>query len=434
MRPPPARGPLPDSGVAAASSVAGADPPAGAGAVTRAGRRLDEIDSLMARSQVAIGVSAIHTLWLFDRPVDLDRIHAFEAALRRGVLGRVIAPATLGAAGDRWTTAANFAPIAMSATLARSELEHWITARSHDDLDVYGGPAWRLSLAPLDDGATAVSLLTSHAIADASFLRRALTDAIAGRDFDFSDLDRKGAMPPLLEEALRALTQLGRVARLQATRLRRDHDSSDPAGSHSAEPLSAKPIQLPPDFRIPRTTAVIPRHDWTAAAHTRGATSTVLALAVLADLAAVLGRTTTTGTVRLRVPVSLRTGENDLRANAITGITLDVAPDPGRARDLRPLRAQLKQSLTVLAGRNPANETLAIATNMITPRPEFARMVARYKHTDYLSAACGIFGEFDPAIARLDGGTPATMAMGLINRPLETPPRLGETGGSLTSA
>ncbi|MBJ8347529.1 hypothetical protein [Antrihabitans sp. YC2-6] len=399
-------------------------------------RRLAEIDSLMARSQVAVGVSAIHTNWLFDRAVDIDRLREFDEALRRGVLGRVAVRPVLGAAGDRWTANGHFAPLSVATeVLPRADLEDWIAARAADPIEVYGGPAMRLAVTRLDDGGTAVSLLTSHAIADAQFLSRALSDAAAGRGVEFPAFDKGGKPLRFADEVVWSVRQLGRVARMRIAQARSDQAPVPaPIGPATAdEPLAERTVTVPDSFVLPRTSAIIARGAWTAAAESRGGTSSVLAVAVLADLAAVLGRTTKTGLTRVRVPVSIRGDETDLRANAVTGIALDLDPALDRTADLRPVRALLRTTLKELAGR-PTSEARMLAVNMVTPRRRFARMVARFTNIDYLSAACAICGEFDSAIARLDGGSPAAMTIGLINRPLETPPRVGTTGGTLTMA
>lgn len=401
--------------------------------------RLAELDCAQARMQNSVGVSAIQVVWLYDRPVNLSRLEAFHESLKRGRLGRVIAPAVIAPASDRWSGQAAFAPLEVRpAAIPRAELEEWIAEHDIADLAAYGGPAWRLAVTALDDGGSAVSLLVSHAIADARSLGQAIIDAVAGETLDVaypSDTYGKGRL--LVAEAAASLRQLGRVAKLHLAQRSAAPPVAEPTGQPTepklAEPKLSTPDELGPldaDFRIPRVTALIPTTDWYAAADARGGTGTTLAVGVMADLAAALGRTTTDGIAHIAMPISTRTGDSDLRANAVRGIRLEVDTTTGLANDLASLRKKMKSQLQHAAATSDPNE-VAIATNMTIPRFWLARTVWRSVAPDHTTTGCSVVGKLDDQVVRIDGANAVSMSMGFISRGIEDPARLAKYGGGL---
>ncbi len=396
--------------------------------------RLAEIDCAQARMQNSVGVSAIQVVWLYDRPVNVSRLEAFQESLKRGRLGRVIAPAVIGPAGDRWTGHAQFAPLEVAtAAIPRADLEEWIAEHDNADLAAYGGPAWRLAVTALDDGGSAVSLLVSHAIADGRSLGQAIIDAVAGETLDVAyPSDTHGKARLLVAEVAASVRQLGRVAKLRFA----GRSAPPPAAEPFERPTEAKsptPDEFGPldaDFRIPRATALIPAADWYAAAESRGGTRTTLAVGVMADLAAALGRTTTDGVAHIAMPISTRTGDSDLRANAVRGLRFEVDTKSGLAQDLTPLRKKMKVLLQDAAA-TPDPDAVAIAMNMTIPRFWLARTVWRSVAPNYTTTGCSVVGKLDDQVVRIDGGNAVSMSMGLVSRGIEDPARLAPYGGNL---
>lgn len=401
--------------------------------------RLAEIDCAQARMQNSVGVSAIHVLWRYDRPVNLERIDAFGRALQHGWIGRGVAAGRLGAAGDRWTSKVAFAPLEVFRTaLDATTLDDWIEERSRAPISPYGGPAWRLATAPEVGGGSIVSLLVSHGITDGRLLIKAMADAVAGVEcsHDYAS-DRYGRVRSSVTETGAAVRQWGRVTKLhvqyrRATAVeRRNVKSMVPAAVPPAQTIDARQLEpLADGFVIPRITAMIPSEQWRAVARQRGGTETTLGVAVAAALAVAVGRTTADGKARIAMPVSTRDGDDDTRANAVRGVCLDVDPADVDGSDLRPLRAQIKSALTSSAATHSA-EAVVAATHQVIPRFWLARTAWSSAAPDTVTTGCTMTGRVDDSLLRVDGSDAASFAMGLINRGIENPARLARFGGNL---
>ncbi|MBJ8346886.1 hypothetical protein [Antrihabitans sp. YC2-6] len=398
-------------------------------------QRLSEIDSLMARMEQALAVNASQVVWVYDRTLDIAALRSFNERLKSGMLGRAIAPAALGAAGDSWTPATRFAPLEIdTGPIPLDRMESWLTEQSRAYIDAYGGPAWRLAAVPLEGGGAIASLLVSHAIADGLLLMQSIADAVLDRAVDQSYCtERNSKLLRGLGDVVDATRNIARALRFHVALARRG-----PTGQRDSvetpqvlQPLSTAVLELSEDFEIPRATALVPSTAWHASASNRGGTSTVLALAVAADLATSLGRISTTGTVQLKMPVSTRFPHGDGRANAVRGITLNVECVPVRTTDLRELRHQLKEALkSDPEGKSDPHAALA-ALHKIVPRPRLARILSSPAAADYLGTVVTTVGKPDSAVLRIDGNNASSMAGSLINRTAEDPVRLGALGGSL---
>ncbi|MFI5776107.1 hypothetical protein [Nocardia sp. NPDC051570] len=377
--------------------------------------RLDDIDCVSARGHSALGGAlAIQAVWRYDRAVDMARLTDFHAALRRGTLGRVVAPALIPAAGDRWSARAEFGPIEVaSAPIPRAELGEWIAQQARAELRTYGGPAWRLAVVDLDDGGSAVSLLSSHTIADGRAFCAAITAAVADEQIEldcrgdefgpmrqlFSDL---GAAAKRLVPTLGAVVLGVRLAAARRAEVRTDSGSDR-------------------DFRVPTVDATIPAELWRAAAQARGGTVTTLAVALMAEIAGESGRVDEQGRARMMMPVSTRT-DGDERANALGAIEFEVADAP---TDLAPLRALMKTKLA-------AEQVVPPVISMAVALPSgLYGVLARQAATDATRTVCSNLGTLDPAILEIDGSPAASITLGLINQGLNSRALLAARGGIL---
>ncbi|MBF6191444.1 MULTISPECIES: condensation domain-containing protein [Nocardia] len=383
--------------------------------------RLTDIDCVSARGHSALGGTlAIQAVWRYDRPVDLAALEHFHEALRHGRLGRAVAPATIPAAGDRWTTRVEFSPLEVAdEPIAAGDLEAWIAEQGHAELRTFGGPAWRLAATRIDNGESAVSLLVSHTLADGSAFCAAVTDAVADKRLDLSyRTDEFGRMRLLAAD----LRDAARRAR------------SFPSAAGLALRLAvtgrggAGPSEDEARFRLPTVTATVPAQLWHAAARARGGTGTTLAVAMMTAIATRLGRTDEAGRVRMMMPVSTRTAD-DLRANALTSIAFEVDVRDGAPADLAALRAVMKEKLTAAAaGGQDVPPLVPVAVAL--PRGRYAHL-ARQAATDPISTVCSSLGKLDPEILRIDGRPASAMMLGLVNQSLNSPRVVTERGGNL---
>ncbi|MCM6774576.1 hypothetical protein NDR87_13415 [Nocardia sp. CDC159] len=379
--------------------------------------RLDDIDCVSARSHAALGGTlAIQAVWRYERAVDVARLREFHAALCRGRLGRVVAPAMIAAAGDRWSARARFAPLEVAAEpIRRDELEQWIAERGRAELRTYGGPAWRLAAVGLDDGGSAVSLVVSHTLVDGRGLCAAITAAIAAEycEFDYPS-DEFGPMRALWADLGAAAGKIGPIAQAVALGTR-------VALARRAEARGG--VGGDPEFRLPVVEVTVPAQLWHAAAQARNGTGTTLAAAVMADLATEIGRVDEQGHVRMMMPVSTRT-DGDERANALGSIDFEF---DGDTTDLAPLRAQMKLKLAAVAGQ-PVPPLIPIAVAL--PRGLYGAL-ARQSATDPTRTVCSHLGKLEPEILDIDGTPASSIAFGLANQSLNARAVVAARGGDL---
>ncbi|RDI60341.1 hypothetical protein [Nocardia pseudobrasiliensis] len=381
--------------------------------------RLDDVDCVSARGHAAIGgAMAIQAVWLYDRAVDMAGLAEFHAALRDGKLGRAVAAAVIPAAGDRWTARAEIAPVEVApAAIARGELEEWIAEQARAELRTYGGPAWRLAVARLDDGGSVVSLLVSHTIVDGRGLCDAVLAAVARERTEFHyRSDEFGATRRLFADLAAAAKRVGPAltAVVLGARL---------AAARRAQPaIDAAPE---PGFRVPTLDVKVPARLWRAAAAARGGTATTLAVAVMAEIAAAAGRVDDQGTVRMMMPVSTRV-EDDHRANALGSIEFEVGDVPD---DLAPLRALMKEKLSAAAAAGQAPPPV-FPVAVALPRGLYG-VLARQAATDSTRTVCSNLGELDPRMVDIDGSAATSLRIGLINQSLTSRAVVAGRGGTL---
>jgi hypothetical protein len=273
--------------------------------------------------------AVIQLLWQYGSAVDVDGLQRFRANLEHGLLARLVQPAVLPMGRHRWVRVApTHATLLVDAPpIPPQALRAWADAQVELPLDPALGPGWRLTVQPLTDGATAVSLVVSHCLSDGTATMLAVCDAVEGRRIalPFSAPTpgryaaralgelRQGARD--LPAALRALPPLAGAAwRAMSRRMpksRRAADGAPPA----MEPVHT--VALPSvSFR---TEAAVLK----AAARRRGVHRLTLLAALSAHFAVRLGRVHD-GTVTLLIPVNLREGRSDLGANRVALATVTV--------------------------------------------------------------------------------------------------------------
>lgn len=361
---------------------------------------------------------AIQIAWLYDRPVDMDELAAFHGRLQRGRLGRVAAPALryLGAAGDRWTSRAEFAPLAVEPSpIERCRVNEWVSERADEDLVSYGGPGWRLAVAEVDDGGAVVSLVVSHVLVDALAMCQAVAEAVTdtGPNWSFAS-DRYGRFRLAVVDAGAAIRQLVRAAAGHLTLLVESWvQAVTGKQQETAWPARAEVpdggFELAP---IVRLTVRVDAEQWREASAARGGTPTTLCAAMMADLAVAFGRVDVEGQVGLILPVSMRTDSDDERANMQSSAYIVIADD-NRTEDLKPLRAQMKKGFQ----RSPAQyRAYRLGWPMVgvfpRPRAQYSRRTP--PPPDLVATVCSVAGEVDPMVSRIDGDRAASVAVGLV--------------------
>jgi len=166
--------------------------------------RLSVIDEMFLRTHRGFGVPIVlQGIWRSDDLIERVELSAVHANLAHGRLGRRVVTPRIPCARRRWTTSSAALPLALEERpLTEAGLLDWADSQGEIDIDPEFGPGWRLSAAPVDTGGTVVSLVCSHALADAGGLI-----AAAGRAFE-------GAAPPRI--SARKRSDLGDAVSLTA--------------------------------------------------------------------------------------------------------------------------------------------------------------------------------------------------------------------------
>lgn len=340
----------------------------------------------------------------------LDHVADVGRHLRAGRLSRLVTR-TRGPVRDRWT----FTPEAGRVHVERDPLAPdavtgWLDDRLTTGIDSVHGPAWELCARPTTDGHVLVSLVRSHVVADGAALISAVTEAVTGTQHAAGSRRAPG-------DTLRDALSLTRSAGCAAAGLLRGGSGAAPAASGApVEAVGDGPAVVP-------TVAVrvdAARFDEIAAAV--DGTSNTLFQAVTLGVLAGSGRVREGDAVPIAVPMSVRgagpadpaDSGADLRANATTGATVHTTVDPGRYRDLRPLREAAKVAYRQVGDRAEHGELdrVAAMAQLAQVLPDAVVRRAAAGSTTPLCLASNL-GEPGAAFTRLGLGPESTVASDL---------------------
>ena len=372
----------------------------------RTDNRLALVDQGLFAGHRAAGLNlVIQCVWLYQHDVDLDGLRRFNRNLGHGLLGRRIERSPLPFARPRWVVDRGASDIDVAeCARPRAELSDWADERSQLPIDPEWGPGWRLSVLPLTDGSTAVSLVLSHYVVDGLGLAIVTADAALGNTYDLgypsphSRTRRRAAVQDARQTA-RDAPEVGR-ALVSAARLAR-RARQDPARSAASRPVALSAGEGDDVVVVPAVSIQIDLDDWDARAGALGGTGKTLIAALAAKLAEGIGRRRAgDGFVTLHLPMNDR-AEGDTRANAMSIASVSV--DPTRATtDLRDIRAAIKQALSTL--RETPDESLQLRSLIpFTPKRALKRMVDAGLTDADAPMLCSNLDEFDPMVVRLDG-------------------------------
>jgi hypothetical protein len=367
--------------------------------------------------------------WIYHRAIDIEGLRRFHANLGHGLMGRRIERSPLTFGRDRWVTCHQNSDIDFAGqSRPRTELSDWTDQRAQLPIDPEFGPAWHLGVLPLQDGATAVTLVVSHCVVDGLGFCLAIADAANGvrRDLGYPLPRSRTRRRAALEDARLAVRGAPGVARalVAAAKLAR-HNSPE---SRAPRRRSTARTYRRDVVVVPAATAYIDLADWDIAAKAIGGTSNSLVAGFAAKLAEGVGRLgRSAGSVTLSMPVSQRV-DDDSRANALTSITISV--DPSRVTtDLREVRAKTKHALA--GTRDAPNEMLALLPlTPFVPKSAVRRLAdVAFGYAD-LPVGCSNMGDIDPAVSCADGTESDYLSIRLVEQRV-TKQRLERTRGQL---
>ena len=388
-----------------ASSSAGTSSGAAGDGDARPDNRLALLDQAFYTGHRAAGQKEVMQVgWLYEHPLDLDELKRFHRNLAYGLLGRRIERSPLPFGRYRWVSERQPTELDIAEhARPRADVGDWLDECSQLPIDAESGPGWRLSVLPLIDGSTAVTLVMSHYVIDGLGGVVAVTLAILGdtRDYGYPRPRSRKRLHALVEdagEAARGIPAAGRalVAALrEAQRRRRDEGPLTApraiagSGSDADEPLL-----------VPGVSLHINIDEWDARAAALGGTESTLAAALTAKLGEHMGRRKSDGEVTVWLLVSQRTA-TDTRAVAVSFARASIDPTHVTT-DLREARTAIKNALKALRETPDQAAELAPLTPF-TPNQTWKQLVDYALDDPDQPAVCSNLGEAGPVVTRPDG-------------------------------
>ncbi|NQE91213.1 hypothetical protein [Nocardia terpenica] len=315
--------------------------------------------------------------------------------------------------------------------LPRAAVAEWIDARSQEQLHTYGGPAWLLSVAQLDDGGSVVSLLVSHTLADALGLFAAVRSAINKNVQQVGNCSRSPNETLYREVRDAALRLASIVPTVPAIIRYMKSIAHDPfTGTSAAGIVSSIDAQEFP-IELPMAIAVVSAADWRRTVQVHNGTGSALAVAIMADLATRLGRTDADGLAWIAMPVSTRSldSSSDLRGNALDTISIQLNRKAGPGSTLAAVRAEIKSKLkSRAADERVRSQILSLLVSL--PRSMVARLLSRRRFNAIITGCSYVYNS-DTVLRCIDGDEAASFFVGLVEQDLRLVSRVCSIGGIL---
>jgi hypothetical protein len=349
----------------------------------------------------------IQIVWIYEHPVDYDALERFHDNFGYGMAGRRIERSPLPFARHRWVSSLGPAkPIDfIESPRPREELSNWADEFSQVPVDPETGPGWHMSVQPLTDGATAISITGSHHLGDGVAALLAVVEGVnaSHRDLGYplpkSRKRFRAAMTDLRDTAKDARA-VGRAVVAGAKMLRRSRNevaASAPPKSRTASVAGNDEIVV-----LPAISVLVDLEQWDARASALNGTSYSLFAGFAAKLGQHLGRQGADGAVSLIVALNDRTSLDDTRANAMLFAPVQLDP-AAAATDLTDARIAVRQAIrTAREVPDPMLELLPIVP--LVPRRVLRRVVEQFLGTGaQLPVSCSNLGDFPAEIGRPDG-------------------------------
>lgn len=344
--------------------------------------------------------------WVYQHVVDIEALKRFRRELGKGMMGRLIERSPLPFGRHRWVAAPESSALDIAtAVRPRAELGDWFDECTQLPIDPESGPGWRISVVPLSDGSTAISLVLSHYVIDGIGAAVAVTEALLGmsRDLGYPPPRSRSRLHALARDAgetVRDAPTTGRavVAAVQEARRRQQ----DVVHSQAQATLAATPTSNAHDLVIaPNIWIRLKLDDWNARAEALGGTASALAAAFTARLDRHMGRDHgDADDVRMLLTVNTRTMD-DARAVAVSFVRVGIDPD-GVATDLTDARAAIKQALKDAKDAEDESARL-VALTPFTPKRAWKHLIDYAVSDPERPAVCSNLGDTGPAASRPDG-------------------------------
>ena len=295
--------------------------------------------------RVADQESIIQATWIYEHPVDYEGLKRFHDNFGYGVTGRLVERSPLPFARHRWVSVPGaHSDIEISPPRNRFELTDWLDEQAQLPMDPEFGPGWRISVLPMTDGSTAVSLAGSHALGDGIAAAVRVVEAVLGTRSDLGyppphSRTRRQAIAADLRQAVHDFPEAARalVALIKLLKRRRREPTAPQPRALTSIPAS----ELKKNVMLPGVFVTLDVAEWDAAAAKLGGNGHSLLAGFAAKVAALMGRVGPDGAVTVLIPISERQSFDDGRANAVVMATAKLDPH-GIEQDLTAARAEMR--------------------------------------------------------------------------------------------
>lgn len=355
------------------------------------------------------GPPLIQFTWIYEHEVDLAALERFQANLGKGLLGRRVERSPLPFGRPRWVSWSPPASLDVAGRpRSREDLTAWADEIAALPIDFEHGPPWRLSVQPLSEGGSAVTLVVAHGVADGMGMNLAVANAVNGtcQDLGYPPAKSRSIVKSVLQDALETLRDIPQVlkaivlAPLAAKDIPRLTRMRNVPKSALVHRRGGGDLALPDKriVKLPSVTALVDTQHWDERAESLHGTSNPLLIAVAARLCKAFGWLDDEGLACFMIPVNERT-PGDTRGNALTAVQL-IADPSTVSSDLRGIRADVRSAL---AGLREARNRLLTPLPLTPFVPRF--LARRLEGTVMKSANLTVshFGDLDPAVNRPDG-------------------------------
>lgn len=372
---------------------------------------VDQAMLLLARG--ANQEAVIQAIWVYDHPVDLERLKEVAREIGDQRISRRIEKSPLPFCRPRWVVERDPIPAFTIESNARpvDELFDWADEQVNLPLDPVSGPGWRMSVLPLRNGSTAVSVIASHCVVDGfgsvDSVYRAIThqpspDALRSVSYPAPHSRRLGSalvadLGQLARDAPEVSRSLVRAMTAAATQLRL-------AGRRAKAPGDASPEVATEAFvGLPTVVAHIDAAHLSEQATRLGGSTQSLLVAFALRLGQLSGRAQD-GAVHLLLPLVDEASSDTLAANDV--ILARFAVGVADVSDLATVRTAMREG--IVAARttpDPMRDLLPLVP--FIPRRAFRGLSeAAFGFADVRPVTLSSAGELPIELLQLDG-TPA---------------------------
>jgi len=365
----------------------------------------------------------IQIVWVYEHPLDSDGLNRFHHNLYASLASRLIERSPLPFGRPRWVRPDGPPPPIKTGdgVRPRAELMDWADELGNLPIDPERGPACHLAVQPLDDGATAVSIVASHVIGDGVGGLMAVFEAITG-NIRNPGYERPGSRPRrsvLAADLRRAAQDLPMTARtaVKAVRMfRAKREDFSRARAAQAGPVDNRHVV------VPSAAIYVDTVEWDARAEALGGNSYSLLAGFAAKIAEHLDRRRAAdGAVTLLIAINLRESLDDDRALAMAFANATVDPTKVTA-DLTEARTAVREARE-RAKREPDPTMEILPLIPWLPRAAVKGVAdLLFAYSEDLPVSCSNLGDLPPDLARADG----TPAENVFIRALDTNVSMGE--------